>query len=76
MSERKFYPMLTQTIKSALCLADSSNVHLYVNLLIMYPEKPTYNNPNDPISNIILNELKRQFSRWNKEGGENATKNV
>lgn len=69
MSERKFYPMLTQTIKSALCLVDSSSVHLYVNLLIVYPEKPTYNNPNDPISSIILNELDRQYARWGKKGG-------
>lgn len=71
MSERKFYPMLTQTIKSALCLADSSNVHLYVNLLILYPEKPTHNNPNDPISSIILNELDRQYARWDKKGATN-----
>lgn len=75
MNERKFYPMITQTIKSALCLADSSNVHVYVNLLIMFPDKPFYNNIDDPLSDIILNELNRQFARWNKEGGANATKN-
>jgi hypothetical protein len=76
MQERKFYPMLTQTIKSALRLADSSNIYIYVDLLVTYPQKSTYNaaireyvySPSDPIADIIIKELDRQYTRWNKGG--------
>ena len=76
MQERKFYPMLTQTIKSALRLADSSNIYIYVDLLVTYPHTSTYNatikeyaySPSDPIADIIIKELDRQYSRWNKGG--------
>lgn len=76
MQERTFYPMITQTIKSALCLADSSNVYIYVDLLISYPKPSRYKahisasfeNHSDPIADIILKELDRQYSRWNKGG--------
>lgn len=76
MQERKFYPMLTQTIKSALCMADSSELYMYVDLLVTYPEitpynsasRETYNSPRTPIAEIILEELNRQYSRWNKGG--------
>lgn len=79
MQERKFYPMLTQTIKSALCLADPSELWYYIDLLITYPEISSYNTasrdafnkPKTPIAEIILEELARQYTRWNK-GGENA----
>lgn len=68
--------MLTQTIKSALCLADSSNIYIYFDLLITYPHKSTYDasisasfeKTSDPIADIILKELDRQYARWNKGG--------
>lgn len=76
MQERTFYPMLTQTIKSALCLADSSNIYIYVDLLVRYPQSSNYkatisesfNKPSDPIADIIIKELNRQYARWNKGG--------
>lgn len=70
--------MLTQTIKSALCLADSSNIYIYVDLLVTYPNQPTYNaaitpsygKTSDPIADIIIKELDRQYARWNKGGAK------
>lgn len=77
MQERKFYPMLTQTIKSALCLAEPNELWCYIDLLITYPEisshnvasTDAFNKPRTPVAEIILEELNRQYSRWNK-GGE------
>lgn len=76
MQERKFYPMLTQTIKSALCLADTNELYYYIDLLVTYPKisqhntasTEAFNKPRTPIAEIILKELDRQYARWNKGG--------
>lgn len=76
MQERKFYPMLTQTIKSALCLAETNELYYYIDLLVTYPEitphnaasREAFHHPRTPIAEIILKELDRQYARWNKGG--------
>lgn len=72
--KREFYPMITQTVKTILELTDKKDAPFVLYILQHYP-----NFNSVQVSDIrcrkntraLLDELNRQFARWNK-GGANA----
>lgn len=62
--------MLTSTLQSALHNIEPKEMFDYVLLITNYPdaEDCLVNMKNDPIAQIILCELERQYERWNKKG--------
>lgn len=74
--ERKyeFYPMFTNTIKSILKSAQNNYMDLFecISIITEYPKKQTYKNITDStLHDLLVDELDRQYSRWNK-GVNNA----
>lgn len=69
--KRIFYPMMTNTMKNVLRLVDPLDMWEVVEVICLYPK---YELSGDlaakPIIDIILGELDRQYTRWNK-GGKN-----
>lgn len=67
--KRIFYPMMTNTMKNVLQLVDPLDMWEVVGVICTYPK---YELSGDlaakPIIDIILGELDRQYSRWNKGG--------
>lgn len=71
MKERKFYPMITNTMNNILRLVDPLDMWEVVSVICTYPN---YELSGDlaakPIIDVIINELDRQFARWNKGGND------
>lgn len=69
--------MLTSTLQSVLHNIEPKEMFDYVLLITNYPdtEDCLVNMKNDPITQIILCELERQYERWNKKGAENENFN-
>lgn len=75
--ERKheFYPMLNRTMKTLICLIQYGDEWKYLNLITQYPHYELDGDlAIDALAQAIINELDRQYSRWNK-GGDNAIQN-
>ena len=73
MKDYKFYPMITQTLKSVLSLANPVDMWDYVGIIVNYPDYELNGDiAANPITDIIIKELDRQYARWNK-GGKNET---
>lgn len=72
MQERKFYPMITNTMNNLLRLVEPYDMWGIVDIICSYPN---YELDGDlaakPIVDAIIDELNRQYARWNK-GGANA----
>lgn len=70
MSQHIFYPMLTGTLKSILSTIDPESAFDYILLILNYPntQDSLVNMKNDPIAKLIIDELNRQYMRWNKQG--------
>ena len=72
MQERKFYPMITNTMNNLLRLVEPNDMWGIVDIICSYPN---YELDGDlaakPIVNAMIDELNRQYARWNK-GGENG----
>lgn len=72
--EREFYPMITGTLKTLLPLVEFGDEWQFIKIIVTYPN---YELDQDlainPIALAVINELDRQYARWNK-GGDNATK--
>lgn len=72
MQERKFYPMITKTMNNLLRLVDPYDMWEIVDVICSYPN---YELDGDlaakPIVDAIIDELNRQYARWNK-GGNNG----
>ena len=64
----EFYPMITGTIKTILTVTPEQNLSDIVDILTTYPD---YNNNNNPFAKMVIDELDRQYARWNK-GGQDA----
>lgn len=74
-NNHEFYPMITGTMKTLLNLIPYGEEWQYLDIIITYPN---YKLDNDlaaqPMAHAIINELDRQYERWNK-GGNNAVQN-
>lgn len=75
MAEKKkhvFYPMINKTVKNLLRLVKFEDSWEILYILVSYP---TYELDGDaaanPLIDVLISELDRQYTRWNK-GGENA----
>lgn len=71
----EFYPMITSTVKSIFSLVSASDESVLVHCLLRYP---LISYPEDLIEKnkllgALIQELNRQYARWNK-GGKNETK--
>jgi hypothetical protein len=71
-NKHEFYPMITGTMKTLLCLTEFGNEWDYLNIILNYPNyKLDENLENKPLAQAIINELDRQYERWDK-GGKNG----
>lgn len=79
MSEHIFYPMVNQTVKNLVSVAENStDIQLILYLLVSFPEWDSEKvdnfiqtkNGNSTICFALINELNRQYGRWNKGGNE------
>lgn len=69
MQERKFYPMITNTLKNILQLVDPVDMWEIVGIICSYPKYELNGNlASKPIIDVIIDELDRQYARWNKGG--------
>lgn len=69
---REFYPMITRTVKELITLNDSKNNFEFLVILQNYPDIQFINNDYiTPVCRMLINELDRQYERWNK-GGNNG----
>ena len=74
MQERQFYPMITNTMNNLLQLVESVDMADIVEIICAFPNhKLDGDIAAKPIVCAILNELNRQYGRWNK-GGNNGTR--
>lgn len=68
MKEHVFYPMITSTLKTLLLVAEPDDALVCLDILTTYPK---YELDDDsaakPIILAVIDELNRQYTRWNKE---------
>lgn len=67
----EFYPMITATLRKVLSLTNDEDLKDLLSIVLTYPN---YSIPSEislnPLVGILIDELDRQYSRWNK-GGNN-----
>jgi hypothetical protein len=67
MQERKFYPMITKTMNNLLRLVDPYDMWEIVDIICSYPKYELDGElAAKPIVDAIIDELNRQYARWNK----------
>lgn len=64
-----FYPMITGSIKTILALTPDAELRNFLNIITTYPNFET--NEDSALVNALIEELSRQYNRWNK-GGDNG----
>lgn len=66
----EFYPMVSRTLKSLLKIPPEERLAEYIKVIVEYPDY-TFSNIDgtDGIMAAIIDELKRQYDRWNKGVG-------
>lgn len=72
-SRREFYPMITSTVKTIFSLTSASDESVLTHCLLHYPliSYPEYMIEKNKMLFALIQELNRQYTRWNK-GGKNA----
>ena len=71
MQERRFYPMINNTMDNILRLTGPVDMWEVVGIICTFP----YHEISDelaekPIIKVLLAELQRQYGRWNKGGAK------
>lgn len=65
----EFYPMITATLRKVFSLTNEEDLKDLLSILLTYPN---YSIPNEislnPLVGILVDELDRQYTRWNKGG--------
>jgi len=65
--KREFYPMITNTMSNALQLVNPLDMWDIVGVICTYPNhKLNSDLATNPIIDIILGELDRQYARWQR----------
>lgn len=67
MKTHEFYPMITGTMKTILTVTPEQNLSGIIDILTTYPN---YVNNGNPFSKMVIDELDRQYARWNKGGNK------
>lgn len=62
---REFYPMITRTIKSLLKIVALCDLQHTIELITDYPN---HKSDGSILDGAIIDELDRQYARWNKGG--------
>ena len=65
--KREFYPMITQTVKTLINVSDRDDSFWILLVLRDYPSIDIPNESKSPIVHTLLDELDRQYARWNKQ---------
>ena len=66
---REFYPMITRTIKSLIRVINESDESWFLTVLQIYPDVNDIDKKYiTPIISALIEELDRQYDRWNKGG--------
>ena len=69
MKERKFYPMITNTMNNILRMVDPLDMWGMVSIICSYPNyKLDGELASKPIVDVLIDELDRQYARWKKGG--------
>lgn len=73
MKEHIFYPMLNKTVKTLISVIDKEKYSYGVlRVLMTYPNHILATRETcDPVYMALIQELDRQYARWNK-GGQNG----
>ena len=71
--KREFYPMITQTVKTLIQVSDREDDTWILIVLKNYPDIEIKDEYKSPLIIALLDELDRQYERWNK-GGANGTR--
>lgn len=65
----EFYPMITATLRKVFCLTNDEDLKDLLSIVLTYPN---YSIPSEislnPLVGILVDELDRQYARWNKGG--------
>lgn len=72
---REFYPMMTKTVKTIIDLIEVKDYPFVLFVLRHYPDlqAPEQEMRERKDISALLDELNRQYARWNK-GGNNGTR--
>lgn len=60
-----FYPMITGSVKTILLITPSNELDKLVDILIEYPN---HKKNEGALVDALIQELDRQYARWNKGG--------
>lgn len=67
--KHEFYPMITATLRKILSLTNEEDLKDLISIILTYPN---YSIPSEislnPLVGILVDELDRQYARWNKGG--------
>lgn len=66
--KREFYPMITQTVKTLIQVSDPEDESWILIALKNYPDVEIKDEYKTPLVIALLDELDRQYARWNKGG--------
>lgn len=69
--KREFYPMITQTVKTLISVIDKDEAEWFLTILKIYPDLTGAESAlTSPTIAVLINELDRQYERWNKGGAK------
>lgn len=67
----EFYPMITRTVKTLIGIVSKNEEKNFLLILQNYPNIQVVDvNDATPLLLALVQELDRQYTRWNKEGGD------
>jgi len=70
----EFYPMITGTIKTLIRVVSPDEAEWFLTILKIYPDlKGAEEVYTSPTLAVLIDELDRQYARWDK-GGANGTR--
>lgn len=73
MKQYVFYPMITSTLKTLLTVAEPDDALTCLEILTTYPKyKLDGDSAAKPLVLAVLDELDRQYARWNHGGTNNG----
>lgn len=67
----EFYPMITRTVKTLIGIVSKNEEKNFLFILQNYPNIQVVDvNDATPLLLALVQELDRQYTRWNKEGND------
>lgn len=67
--KREFYPIITRTVKTLMAVTlNNWERTLTYYIFLNYPDIELEEGKRSPVINELIDELDRQYARWNKGG--------